>query len=177
MKIALFGSSMKNLMGDQTSMCQMSGNGEGDNRLDYYTDIELLKENLCMHDLIFMNEEIIKQIQMEPRHKVAFSWGKKLISCFVDEIYYVEAELKDVHIYQHFGEFMVHMPFSKVEALLSSEHFLKIHRSYLVNCEYVAGIENGQLTLKNGRTLPVSKYRINEVMNNYLSYIESCNLE
>lgn len=71
----------------------------------------------------------------------------------------------------------LHMPFSKVEALLSSEHFLKIHRSYLVNCEYVAGIENGELTLKNGRTLPVSKYRINEVMNSYLSYIESCNLE
>lgn len=168
---------MKNLIKDQAGIYQISGNGYNDGRLDFYTDIELLKKNLCIYDLIVMNEEIIKKVQMEPKHKVVFSWGKKLINCFVDDIYYVEAELKNVHIHQHIGEFIVHMPFSKVEELLSSEHFLKIHRSYLVNCKHVAEIGNSELTLKNGSTLPVSKYRINEVLNSYLSYIKSCNLK
>lgn len=50
------------------------------------------------------------------------------------------------------------------------EKFVRTHQSYLVNMEYVRGIKRYELTLKNGKTVSISKLKFNDVKDEYLKH-------
>lgn len=56
------------------------------------------------------------------------------------------------------------------EAFLSQERFLKPHRSYIVNMDYVRRLGERELTMTDGARVPVSKANYNEVKRRYIAY-------
>ena len=48
--------------------------------------------------------------------------------------------------------------------------FIKTHRSYIVNMQYVDIIENTQVTLQNHKTVPVAQGKAKEIKQQYLDY-------
>ena len=61
--------------------------------------------------------------------------------------------------------------FSSVcDNLLKYGHFIKTHRSYIVNMQYVDTIENHQVTLQNCSTVPVAQTKAREIKQQYLNY-------
>lgn len=54
--------------------------------------------------------------------------------------------------------------------LLKYGCFIKPHRSYLVNMQYVDTIENHQLTLQTLSSIPIAQGKIREVKQQYLNY-------
>lgn len=55
--------------------------------------------------------------------------------------------------------------------LLSRQEFLKPHRSYLVNLNYVQSIDVDCIMTNNGHSIPVSRLRRNQVRNAYMSFL------
>lgn len=61
--------------------------------------------------------------------------------------------------------------FSSVcDNLLKYGHFIKTHRSYIVNMQYVDTIENHEVTLQTHSTVPVAQGKARDIKQQYLSY-------
>ena len=48
--------------------------------------------------------------------------------------------------------------------------FIKTHRSYIVNMQYMDIIENTLVTLQNHKTVPVAQGKAKEIKQQYLDY-------
>lgn len=170
MKVALYGEHKKELEIRKRQIkkaCQAHGLTAAVNT---YLDEVLLKDHLSEYDVVCMNDRLVQLLK--EREQVAFSTGGDIETCYVDEIYYAEAELKDVHIWFAKEKKTVHLKFSEAEALLVPKGFIKVHRSFLVNCRYIKSIDDSSVLLTNGTVLPVSKYRKKEVRSAYMEYME-----
>lgn len=172
MKIALYGDSIERLNDMKKLIQEYLRDLDMDLRIDFYSDENLLRERILQYDIVSLTDRFIKILEYRVPKKVTFAWGKKIRNYYVNDIYYAEAELKDVHIRFAEGEMMVHLPFSKVEEILEGEGFIKVHRSYLVNCHYIQSMEAHSVHLQNGAVLPISKYRRDEVQRKYLEYMK-----
>ena len=89
----------------------------------------------------------------------------------VSEILYIEVldTLLKLHtcsgeVYQTSGHL------SQMQQRLPPGQFLRCHKSYLVNLEYVEGIRRYVLMLRNGQQIPVSKKNYVPVKKDYLRY-------
>jgi len=86
----------------------------------------------------------------------------------VADILYCEADSNYTHIFMANGQKIVSSrTLKEYEELLKDNGFIRIHHSYLVNREYVKEYdrrEGGQLVLKGGVSLTVSRRKKEEVM-------------
>ena len=67
----------------------------------------------------------------------------------------------------------VAMKLSELSELLPQNQFIFCHRTILVNLDYVNYVRRGELELKNGQQIPISKYRFAEVQSQLLSYLNA----
>ena len=78
------------------------------------------------------------------------------------EVRYFEAEDDYISIHTQEGKFLKKMTMKQLEESLDPEKFARVHRSYLVNLQEVAGLEPYEkesylLRLRSGQKIPVSK--------------------
>lgn len=64
-------------------------------------------------------------------------------------------------------------PMQEMENELVSKGFIRIHKGYLVNCEYIQLIQDGQVRLVNGETLPLSRRKVLEAKQGFLTYMRT----
>lgn len=57
------------------------------------------------------------------------------------------------------------------EKFLSRPEFLKPHRSYLINLNYVESIDGNSIMTRNGHNIPVSRQRRNQVQEAYVRFL------
>lgn len=58
----------------------------------------------------------------------------------------------------------------ELEHLLPAHIFLRPHRSYLVNINYISGITRYRIHLSSGDTIPVSKELYNQIQNSFIDF-------
>ena len=92
----------------------------------------------------------------------------KLIRIQYDEILYAEALQNYVAIYTVNKKFITYLTFKSLEAHLPAEHFLKIHKSYIVNLSRIESIEGNEVKIGSA-LLPISRSSRDEVMQKLLS--------
>lgn len=64
-------------------------------------------------------------------------------------------------------------PMQKLEDELLPKGFIRIHKGYLVNCDYIRLIQDGQVCLTNGESLPLSRRKVLEAKQQFLSYMRT----
>ena len=79
-----------------------------------------------------------------------------------DRIIYFQAENKKVYIVTEDGYKVTDCPLSKIEEELPEGDFFRIHRTCIVNLNYIKSYKNDSVTLENNVTLPVSRYRLKD---------------
>lgn len=62
---------------------------------------------------------------------------------------------------------------SDFEKRLLPYHFIRTHKSYLVNCRYIYSVEQKQVVLDDNTTIPLSKYKAESVREKVRSYLRS----
>lgn len=172
MKIAVFGTKA-DVKKREKQLRDYFGVIDCDVQIDIYESTTALIENIQEYDSICMTDEAVDLITGVSANEVIFEWGKKIRTCNIRDIYYAEADLKNVHIWFANEETVVHLPFSRVEQIVSIGDFIKVHRSYIVNCLYIQKIDEHTVTLKDGRVLPLSKYRSEDVRKQYAEYVRA----
>lgn len=87
------------------------------------------------------------------------------------EIMYLERDDRLLNIHTVRREYPCYSSLRKVEERLV-DSFARCHGGYIVNLMHVAGMETGEVHLKNGKTLPIGKRFFNDFKDKYLQFFE-----
>jgi len=107
------------------------------------------------------NEQKAIPESAEIYERIAVKNGQKIEVIPVHEIVCIQAEGDYVMIHSQKGKFLKEQTMKSLEAGLPSDKFVRVHRSNIVNVDFIAQIElydkqNQLLKLKNGMTARVS---------------------
>ena len=102
----------------------------------------------------FRVEETLERVVVKDRHKISI--------IPVEKIRYIESLDDYVLIYTNEGRHMKQKTMKFFEANLNQKNFIRIHRSYIVQVEHIAEIQQYEkesyiVILKDGTKLKVSK--------------------
>lgn len=94
--------------------------------------------------------------------RVVIKDGAKIRIIPIDEVVRLEADDDYVKVFSKQGNFMKKQTLKNFEEGLSSDHFVRVHRSHLVNLMHIERIDpyekNAHIALlKNGEKIPVSR--------------------
>lgn len=130
-------------------------------------EFEKTAEKIHRQWMLLQNGTESKDMELE-RNTIYLKTDYRHISIKLSDIVYIEGQneyLKVHHICE--PPFLTHMSFAKISEKLP-EHFIQIHRSYLVNMQHVKSASLSQVTLHNGTQLPIGKKK-REALVNYLA--------
>ena len=94
----------------------------------------------------------------------------------VEELQYVEAFSHSVSVVTATESYELRKSLSEMEQLLG-EGFVRCHRSYLVGLRYVAGLSKSEVTLDDGKKLPLSRSASATVHRAFINYYAGENNE
>ena len=87
----------------------------------------------------------------------------------MEEIVYCQASSNYTYIYTtDERKIVVSKTLSEIEKKLKPDEFLRVHKSYTANLNYVkrfSNLDGGELILKGGVSLPVSRRKKEDVLN------------
>ena len=129
--------------------------------------IKPLKENEVIITLTKAN----KLIEKSKRDVVIVHQGKEALRVFKNDIMYVEVDNHNITIYMSENNdirFVAKM--KECEKLFEEPQFCKCHRSYIVNLHYVGKISREGAEIENGKVIPVSRARWDNLNKCYLAY-------
>lgn len=92
-----------------------------------------------------------------------FNYSGKLTSVNQRDIVFFEVYGHEIYINTPYRQYIINEPLSKIEKKVSEKKFVKTHKSYLVNTEYIYSVEKDSVILNSGKSLPLSRHRISEV--------------
>jgi len=95
-------------------------------------------------------------------NRIVVKLGGKIKIIPVDEIFYLEAADDYVKVFTKEGSFLKNKTMNFFEQTLDGEHFVRTHRSYIINVQLITRIEPYEkdshlAILKSGAQVPVSK--------------------
>lgn len=88
------------------------------------------------------------------------------------DILYAESKARVVNIYDKYGEVISF--YSKLEDFFQSlqdERFLKCHKSFVVNMDYILKIEQKYICMNNNIIIPISSGNVLEIKEKYFKYL------
>ena len=91
----------------------------------------------------------------------------------IPDIYYIEIQDHDLYFHTKSGEYSQRGTMKEIEEKLEKESFFRCNKCYLVNLEYVTGIEENNVLVGNEK-VQVSRARKKElldVLNDYLNEV------
>lgn len=125
----------------------------------------------------FLNEidtvllKLLGIVQRQEEELISLQSGMDNIQFKIHDIIYIEANRKSSYVIYGENVINVKMSFSSLEKIFLEKGFLKIHRSYMVNYRHIYRINGKFLTTDMGNSLPISKYRTDEVREKYVKLI------
>ena len=79
-----------------------------------------------------------------------------MVKVEIKDILYIEAERNYCRIFSNNKEYLVVMSLKDMDQKLPSKHFLRVHRSYIINLAQIKEIATSHVVLAN-KTIPVTK--------------------
>lgn len=110
-------------------------------------------------------------LKTNPEVYIFKSRGKE-VTIPLNEIAFIESYQRQVIVNMYNKE--KHEFYYKLSALTSElkpHNFVLIHRTYLVNLQYIKTLSRNEVTLKNGLTLIVSRPHYESLKNRYIEYL------
>ncbi|HEX8330227.1 MAG TPA: LytTR family DNA-binding domain-containing protein [Hymenobacter sp.] len=84
--------------------------------------------------------------------------NSRMVRINFDEVLYVEALSDYVNIVTAKHKYIVYTTLKALEARLASfPHFIRVHRSYLLNTQHIESIEDNTANLRGGHFVPIGK--------------------
>ncbi len=115
--------------------------------------------------LLLLNENL--KTKNAPKH-IMVPQQDYMVKLDVSEILYIEADVNYAFIYIQSGKkIMVARTLKSFEEILDKDHFIRIHKSFLVNKQFVKETRRKQqyfVMMKNDALLPIARRRVKEVL-------------
>jgi DNA-binding LytR/AlgR family response regulator len=135
--------------------------------------INYVLKPISKEKLFFPFDELLEQIKAkEEEDAVIVKSNEGIQKILISNLAFVEVIGRNVLYHLRSGKVVECTgPFSSVcDSLLKYGCFIKPHRSFLVNMQYVDTIENHQITLQTLSAVPVAQGKAKEIKQQYLNY-------
>ena len=96
--------------------------------------------------------------------------GDRLYKIPFGEIEYLESQGRETVVSTINEQISVHMKFSDMEQLLPEDTFIRCHRSYIVNMNYVKHLARYRFLMKRGMEIPVSQLQYVDVKKKFMEF-------
>ncbi|MEO1023648.1 MAG: LytTR family transcriptional regulator DNA-binding domain-containing protein [Bacteroidota bacterium] len=115
-------------------------------------------------------EQAIQEKQKQPLEVLTAKRGTRIFVLDLSDILYIEAKEKLVYAHTEAQSYRLDHTLDKLEERLPNDHFIRSHRSYLVNVRFIKELipwfsGTYEVKLSNGTQLSVSRRRVKEVKN------------
>lgn len=113
-----------------------------------------------------------KYLEKDDKNRVVLKIDEDNIVFFTNEIYYIEKEKssKQFLVYLEDKCVVAKGVLSAIENQLLEQHFMRTHRSYLVNMKHIRRIQKNDLVLSNGNLVPISRRKEKELKQQFMRY-------
>jgi DNA-binding LytR/AlgR family response regulator len=81
---------------------------------------------------------------------------EKMVKVYIKDIYYIQADRNYSRIHAKNGESLLVMTLKEIDEKLPTEHFLRIHRSFIINLAHVDEVANSHVVVKR-KAIPITK--------------------
>ena len=82
----------------------------------------------------------------------------RMVKIKFDEVIYIEGAVNYIQIHTMEGKHMTYLTMKEIERHLPKPLFARIHRSFMINVNFVKVIERSQVRLENGESLIMGDY-------------------
>ena len=113
-----------------------------------------------------------KYLEKDDKNGVVLKIDEDNVVFFTNEIYYIEKEKssKQFLVYLEDKCVVAKGVLSAIENQLLEQHFMRTHRSYLVNMKHIRRIQKNDLVLSNGNLVPISRRKEKELKQQFMRY-------
>ncbi|MBJ7572150.1 response regulator transcription factor [Bacillus halotolerans] len=133
--------------------------------LDYLTkpfDEERVRQTMKKYKKVKREIDEPEQICHASQHKLALSVGESIVIVDTKDIIFAGTEDGHVHVKTFDASYSVNDTLVVIEKKLPETDFLRVHRSFVVNTEYIKEIQpwfnsTYNLIMKDGSKIPVSR--------------------
>jgi DNA-binding LytR/AlgR family response regulator len=135
--------------------------------------INYVLKPISKEKLFFTFDEMLEQIRVEKNEEALIVKSNEGIQkILIANLVYAEVIGRNVLYHLRSGKVIeCTEPFSSAcEHLLKYGRFIRTHRAYLVNMQYVDTIGNQQVTLQTLSSVPISQGKAREIKQQYLNY-------
>lgn len=101
---------------------------------------------------------------------LTFQVGDRLYKIPFGEIEYLESQGRETIVCTLNEQIAVHMKFSDMEKLLPEDCFVRCHRSYIINLNYVKDLARYRFLTKRGVEIPVSQLQYVDVKKKFMEF-------
>ena len=133
-----------------------------------------VRKNCFQKDFPACLEAFVKKMQARQRKSLVFQHGKESVTLAPEDVLYIQGCRKQQLVYcrDHAEPLVLVTTLTALEEKLSPYGFLRIDHGCLVNFEAISAFGADTVRLKNDRTLPVSRRRMQEVRSLYFSLMK-----
>lgn len=123
--------------------------------IQYHVNLYFIKEKLN-DEIIKYKEKIMKHIQERFEYYI---YQKRGLTSQIrlSQIYYIESLRHQIIIHSLEGEIIERKNLSDFLKNIASKQFIQIHRSFIVNKQYIQKIDHQDIILKDNTILPIGR--------------------
>lgn len=134
--------------------------------------INYVLKPISKEKLFFTFDEVLDQIKIEEEDMIIVKSKLGIQKILVTNLVFAEIIGRNVLYHLRSGKVIECMEsFSSVcDNLLKYNCFIKTHRSYIVNMQYVDTVEAQQMTLQTLSSVPIARGKAREIKKQYLAY-------
>ena len=124
-------------------------------------------------------DELIERIKKEltdRKQELVLLKGQEIIRILIKEIAYIESEGNYLNIYTKNGVMKFRETMINMESELAYKGFIRCHKGYLVNSDYIEKLKSGEIEIKYGdehRLIPVGRSFDKEVRKRMLELLRN----
>lgn len=93
----------------------------------------------------------------------------------VDDILFFEANNRKIRLFSKNGSIDFYDKIDDLEKKLNKKQFIRCHRGFLINPDYIKEIKKGRIYLNNDYIIPISRLRMKEVKEEFINYLNNNN--
>ena len=130
-----------------------------------------LVKPVCEENLSVVFNDALSHLQTI-KQIFAFVQDRSNTQVYMNEIMYFESIGRKISIAAEGREYLFYGKMHDVYSRLNHILFVQTHASFIVNMDYISVIRDKTITMKDDRTLPVSRRYRDEVKEQYFQYLE-----
>jgi len=121
------------------------------NKVDLFSSIEI-----CLANTKQFSQEKTPAVKQEKEGGIQIRTNRGFVKILLEDILYVKADNVYVEIYTKEASYVERKSLKQIEEKLPQKDFVRIHRSYIINKNYITSW-NSQQAYVNNRPVPLSK--------------------